>query len=319
MPDAIQVILPIMFFLLSCAVLILSGFALLKSITKISVFLRLSAFTTGFTVVALSTSLPELFVGIASALKGTPVLSLGNVIGSNIANLTLVLGIAILATGGIKIPRRHLKHDVLLMVLISVLPVVLSSIGGVLSELDGAFLLIIFVFYWYHLLHKTKNHALEDRIQRLSVVGYTLLFVAAIVGLYLAAEQTVHYGIQLAAVIGLPTLFVGLFFLAIGTSLPELIFQTTAMVKGLSEFALGDIIGSVITNSTLVIGITAMIAPIPMQRILFLTASGFMILAAILFATFIDATNKLTKAEGITLIFFYILFTITEFTIKGVI
>lgn len=306
-------------FLLSCIALAVAGFLLLKSVTKISIFLRLSAFITGFTIVALSTSLPELFIGIAAALDKTPVISLGTVIGSNISDLTLVAGIAILAAGGIKIPRRHIKHDVLFMILIMLFPIILSVIGKQLSRIDGAILIITFVIYWYHLIKKTKNHILSEPISRISVIGYTLLFVASIITLYIAADYTVFYGTQFGLAIGLPALFVGLFFLAIGTSLPELIFETSAMVKGLSEFAIGDIVGSVVTNATLVLGVTALITPIDLQKILFLTASGFMVVAAILFSTFIDASNKLTKAEGITLILFYVLFTITEFTLKGVI
>ena len=312
-----QIITTLLLFLTSCAGLVISGTLLLKSITKISAFLRLSAFTTGFTILALSTSLPELFVGIYSAINNNPTLSMGTVIGSNIADLTLVAGIAILATGGIKIPRKHIKHDVILMIIISALPIILTKIGNQLSRIDGMLLLTIFIIYWKHLLTKQKNHKLTEKIPRIQVVLYTLLFVATITGLYFTAEKTVQYGTQLAMLINLPILFVGLFFLAIGTSLPELIFETTAMIKGLPEFALGDIVGSVVTNSTLVLGITAIITPIESGKILFLTASGFMIVATMLFATFIDASNKLTKIEGITLILFYILFTLVEFTIKG--
>jgi len=314
-----QLLITLFLFLISCTGLAISGMLLLKSIIKISIFLRLSAFITGFTILAVSTSLPELFVGIASALNNNPLLSMGNIIGSNIADLTLVAGIAILATGGIKIPRRHIKHDVLLMIIISILPVALSILGNELSKIDGIILLVIFVVYWRHLLVKSKNHQLKNNIRRTEAVAYTLLFVISLVGLYFTAEATVKQGIILAQAIGLPMILVGLFFLAIGTSLPELIFETTAMVKGLPEFALGDIVGSVVTNSTLVLGITAIISPIQSGKVLFLTAAGFMILATIIFATFIDASNKLTKAEGITLILFYVLFTIVEFTIKGVI
>ena len=309
----------LLLFLVSCAVLVISGILLLKAIIKISAFLRLSAFITSFTILAIATSLPELFVGITSAINKNPTLGLGTVIGSNIADLTLVAGIAILFSGGIKIPRRHIKHDVLLMIGIAVLPIILSTIGNQLYAIDGAILLIIFIVYWRHLITKTKNHKLKENITKIASIGYTLLFVAALAGLYLSAENTVKYGTELSTILGIPLILTGLFFLAIGTSLPELILETTAMVKGLPEFALGDIVGSVVTNSTLVLGITAIIHPIENTGILFLTASGFMVLATILFATFIDANNKLTKAEGITLILFYVLFTIVEFVVKGVI
>ena len=314
-----QIMTTVLLFVASCIGLVISGILLLKAITKISAFLRLSAFTTGFTILALSTSLPELFVGIYSAINNNPILSMGTIIGSNIADLTLVAGIAILATGGIKISRKHIKHDVILMIIISALPLILTKLGNQLSRIDGILLIIIFAVYWKHLLTKTKNHKLKEKISRIEAVLYTLLFVITITGLYFTAEKTVQYGIQLAAIINLPILFVGLFFLAIGTSLPELIFETTAMVKGLSEFALGDIVGSVVTNSTLVIGVTAIITPIESGKILFLTASGFMIVATVLFATFIDASNRLTKIEGISLILFYVLFVLVEFTIKGVV
>ncbi len=140
-------IINLVLFLLSCIVLVLAGSWLVKSLSKIASFLHLSEFVAGFIIMALATSLPELFVGITSALTKNTALLLGTVIGSNIANLTIVAGIPILLARGMKIKSRRTKTDALYLVFISIIPLTLMLIGRQLDRIDGAILIVVFFIY----------------------------------------------------------------------------------------------------------------------------------------------------------------------------
>ena len=144
-----------------------------------------------------------------------------------------------------------------------------------------------------------------------------MLFLAALPLLFFTSKFVVQSGKALAFDLALPAIFIGLFFLAIGTSLPELIFQSRAVLRGNKEMALGDLIGSVIANSTLVLGITAIIAPIEANIFLFMTSSFFMIILCFLFAIFLETGNKLNWKEGLLLLLLYVLFLMVEFNLKS--
>src|SRR3990172_1501065 len=137
-------------FLLSCITLVFSGGVLVKSLTRIAQFLRLSEFVVAFVIMAVATSLPELFVGISAALAHYPSLALGTVIGSNIADITLVGGIMIVLARKITI-ERAVRTDALLMVGIAALPLILMILGRELSRIDGTILILVFLSYLYYL------------------------------------------------------------------------------------------------------------------------------------------------------------------------
>src|SRR3989338_3337593 len=309
------------FFIISCLVLVASGAFVVRSLLKISAFLRLSEFVVGFIVMALSTTLPELFVGINSALSKNSALSLGNVIGSNIVNLSLIGGIAIVVAGKVVCKAKEIKKDAIYMVVLALIPIVLMYLGNSLSRVDGAILISIFVVFGVMIYAKRKIPAKEekDSISRLSAIISTVIFVVGVIALFLSSRYVVKYGISLALGLALPPIFIGLFFVAIGTSLPELVFSVRAMKTGHSGFALGDLIGAVMVNSTLVLGITALIYPITANFFLFLSSAVFMVVTAFIFMTFIESGQGLTTTEGIALIFLYILFIIIELSLAGVV
>jgi len=315
-----MLIVNLILFLISCIVLIISGTLLVKTLTKIASFLRLSEFVVGFIIMAFATSIPELFVGITSALTKNPALALGNVIGANIINLTLVIGIAILLGKGIKIESKKTKTDALYMVGIAALPMVLMVIGGSLSRIDGIILLAAFALYARRILQQRKlfKKEVEDSIKRKDIILTTILFVFSLALLFLSARFVVEYATSLSVDLALPPIIVGLFIISIGTTLPELTFGSRAVLAGHSEMALGNSIGSVIVNSTLVLGITAIIFPITANILLFSISAIFMVVIAFLFATFVESGNKLYVKEGISLILLYIFFVIIEFYINTI-
>ena len=134
--------------------------------------------------------------------------------------------------------------------------------------------------------------------------------------LFFCANFVVEYAGLLSIGIALPTIMISLFLVAIGTTLPELVFETRAVLTGHSEMALGNLIGSVVVNSTLVLGITALIYPITANFLLFVVGAIFMIIIAFLFATFVESGSKLYWKEGVSLILFYIFFCIIEFYLQ---
>ena len=306
-------------FIISCLVLVFAGGLLVRSLAKLASFLRISEFMLAFILMALSTSLPELFVGISAALIGKPALALGNVIGSNIADLTLVAGIAALLGRGLKVKHEPIKKDAYWMVPIAVLPIILMYIGKELSRIDGAILIGVLGLYIWRLLSTKRKYITDSRekVSRWGGIGYFVLFIVSLPLLFYASKFVVNSGTALAFDLAMPAIFVGLFFLAIGTSLPELVFQSRAVLHGAQEMALGDLIGSVVANSTLVLGVTALIMPITANLFLFLTSSFFMIELCFMFAVFLESGKGISWKEGLILLFMYILFLIVELNLKG--
>ena len=313
-----MLLITLILFLISGLVLIVSGSFLLKLIVKIASYLKLSEFIVAFVIMAFSTSIPELFVGISSAINKNPSLSLGNVIGSNIADLTLVIGIAALLGKGIKVKNPFIKKDSLFMLLIALIPIPLMMLGSSLSRLDGIILTSVFLIYILHLIkerRELKNQFKEKNKKHFMI--NLILFLISLSILFLSAHFVVKYAVQLSIELLLPAMIIGLFLVAVGTSLPELIFETRAVLAKKGDLAVGDAMGSVVCNSTLVLGVTAIIYPITGNLLLFLTSIIFMAIIVFLFMLFIRSEKGLSITESITLIMLYILFILFEFYLKS--
>ncbi len=314
-----MVLTTILWFILACILLVIAGSALVKSLAKLSIFLRMNEFVAAFIIMAFCTSLPELFVGISAALAKTPTFSLGNVIGSNIIDLTLVAGIAVLLARGIKIRGGLIRSQVFGMVLLAALPMVLMFFGRQLSRLDGLILLGAFAIYFYKMLsskHAQFKKKLSDHVTHWAALGLFSVFLISGVVLFYSAKMVVNYGSELALYLGLPPLLIGLFFVALGTSLPDLAFSARAAMTNHAPLAIGDLVGAVVVNSTIVLGVTALITPIVNSFLLFVTSAAFMIAITFLFATFVASGDKLTWREGVSLIIFYAVFLIVELNLE---
>ncbi|MEM5798034.1 MAG: sodium:calcium antiporter [Candidatus Aenigmatarchaeota archaeon] len=308
-------------FIASCGVLVASGMRLVKSLSIISEFLRITEFTAAFIIMAIATSLPELFVAVTSSLNNVPVLSLGNIIGANILNLTFVTGIIVLLGRGIKVRRKETKKDSFFAVGILALPLLMFLIEGHISRIGGLILIVLFFAYSWFLMKERKKYQkpLENNIKKWQIVTESILFVILIILLLFSANFVVRYAIQLSNEMNIDPIMLGFFILSIGTVLPELVFGCSATLKGRGEMALGDQIGTIITNSTLVLGIAAVICPITAHVTSFLIGSVFMLLSAFIFATFIASGKKFDITEGISLILLYLFFVFLEFYTKGII
>ncbi|MBI4451422.1 sodium:calcium antiporter [Candidatus Woesearchaeota archaeon] len=305
-------------FILSLLAMFAAGGYLVNSLVVISRFLRLSGFAVAFIVMSLATSVPELFVGIAAGLEGKPSLSLGNIIGSNIADIALIGGITIVLARGIQVRSRLVRRDALWMTGTAALPVALFAIGNQLSRIDAVILMAAFIGYTWYMAKSRRDFSapLDDQLNRWRVIGSVLLFAASITALFISAKYAVESGAALALDLGAPNIFVGLFFLAVGSSLPELVFGVQAVLKHRPELNLGNLMGSVVVNSTLILAVTAFISPISANFLLFMSSSAFMLVACFLWAVFTERRG-FTLNSGIALILFYVLFLLVELNLRA--
>ena len=313
-----MIAMDIFYFLLACAVLVSSGSFLVKTLAKISEFLRISEFAAASVIMAVATSLPELFVGVNSAISQNPALSLGNVIGANILDLTLVLGIIIITARGIKV-KKVAKADSLWMTGIVILPLLLFFIGNSLSRIDGLILILIFLIYSIRTLKRRhKGKRLKDNLGRYEVLNNFSIFSISLITLFFSAHFLVKYASNIAGHFGLPPVIVGLFIISIGTTLPELTFGVRAAMLKHGDMALGNQVGTVIINSTLILGVVALIYPITANFPAFLISSVFLIIISFIFITLVSSGRSLSIKAGIFLILIYLFFMIVEFYIQSV-
>ncbi len=315
-------------FVVACLVLVKSGDWLVKSLLSISSILKMKEFVIGFIIMAVFTTMPELFIGIMSAVNKMPELALGTAIGSNIADLTLVIGVAVLLGRGMPVNLKTVKKDCFFMLIIASLPVIFM-IDRSVSRIEAAVLVAVFFAYmWYvfrerWLFRRTidgkanRPLLLELKSNLKQLIRHASVFLFSLTLLLISANFVVNYAINLSVALALPTLLIGLFMVAVGTSLPDMVFGVKAVLTKHEEMALGDIIGAVVVNSTLVIGVSALIFPLTTANImLFFTGATFMLLVAFLFTTFVETESKITVNEGISLIMLYAFFIFIEFYMK---
>ncbi len=311
----------LLLFIVSCFVLIVSAELLVKSLTKIAFYFRLSDFVVGFMIVALATSVPELFVGVTSALSGHAELSLGNVIGSNIIDLTLVVGILALLRKGVRVETKAVRTDTLYMFLVSALPLVLMLTGKSLDKVDGYILLGAFFVYVVRLFYqqgKFRDEQYSLDVSQGEFIGSLAAAAVALVLLLVSAGYLVSASAGLSSDLLSPPILVGLFLISIGTTMPELIFGSGAILLRHKHMAFGDIIGSVVANNTLVLGLAVLLSDKPLEPniLIFMVSAFFMVVVAFLFTTFVEVEKHILWQEGLALILMYVIFVIIVLNIR---
>lgn len=305
-------------------VLIKSTDILVHNLKKLSQKTQLGGYFLSALIVGLATSLPELSVGITSALSGIPNMALGNAIGSNIANLSLIAGGAALVSGSIRIHNHSYGRDLLYAFLAGLAPLFLLMDNG-LSRVDGLILIAVYGFYHYFLLKKriddmddVENGGIFRQVfekLRTNGSGRHLLLVLVSVGLILfSGSMIVKSGIALSDSLHISALLVGIVFISLGTTLPEFVVNIKAIRRKEASLFMGNILGTIIANGTLVVGITAILSPLTIRAISdYLVASVFYISIFIFFYFFVRTRERLQRWEGGTLVALYILFVLLEF------
>lgn len=248
--------------------LVFGGNWLLKSAVALSLKLNISKVVIGMTVVSFATSAPELIVSINAALTGASDLALGNVIGSNIANLGLVLGITLIL-GNMNVAKSFYKIDWPVMMIASALLFFFLSNDNVIVQYEGIILFSFLIFFLIYLLRFQKNTVIEEPLEggevRLTVFRTTFFFVIGAAGLYGGSELLIRGATSLATQFGVTERVIGVTIVSIGTSVPELAASIIAIIKKEKAISLGNLIGSNIFNILAVIGITSIITPISLS------------------------------------------------------
>lgn len=271
---------------------------------------------------ALGTSIPELFVSFLSALDKQSNLALGTVIGSNIANLSIIIGGAALVGGGVAVGGKFLKTDIFWAFLIGAAPMILLF-DKTLSRLDGVILLGLYVFYQLVIFQERYREIPQEEgfIQRLlrklnhqnvrRELGWIFLGFAL---LLFSGEMLVEVASRLALALKIPVLLVGLILVAVGTSLPELAFSIKAIRHHQPEMVFGNLLGSVVANATLILGLAVFISPIRVTALFqYLLATMAFVIIFGAFYFFVRTKRRLERWEGAFLVGFYLAFVLSEF------
>jgi cation:H+ antiporter len=249
---------------------------------------------------------------VTSAFAHTTDLALGNVIGANILNLTLIIGLATVLARGIRVRSRVIKKDFFYMMGIILLPLLLMW-DQQLSRFDGILLIAVFVLYiWQMIRQEHKFHKRFDFVEKKELRKHIIIAVIALVVLIVAANYVVMFANNLSIDLAIPSILIGLIILSLGTSLPELVLDTKAAMSHHEELAIGDTIGSVITNSTLVLGVTALITPIQADLFFFFTSALFMVVASFIFITFGESEKGISWKEGLSMVMLYVFFIVVQ-------
>jgi cation:H+ antiporter len=313
----------ILIFGFSCLILVKSGALLVRALTRIAQFLGWKEFVVASVLMAFATSLPEIFIGVTSALHQQPELSFGNVIGSNIIALTLVIGIGAILAGGIKMEGKVLKKSTLYAIAIALLPFLLI-LDGKISRIDGTILILSLVFYFRQLLAQEERFTkvFSNDFKR-EWVHFKLflkdlgIFLVGVFLLLLSAEGVVFSSLNLAAEFNLPLIIIGLFLVAFGTSIPEITFGVRSVILGHKEMVVGDAIGSVVVNSSLALGIVALISPFSISFFSpYLIGIIFTVITVFFFFVFSRTGQEITRKEALFLLEIYILFVLVEILTK---
>ncbi len=259
----------------------------------------------GLTVVAMGTSAPEAAVSVSSAMAGSNAIAIGNVLGSNSANILLILGLTAYITT-LNVQKNTIQYEMPFMIAITFLLGFMGWNFGHISQASAAILLVIFaIFLGYLYIISKQNTCDVAEIKNLSVVKIVLYILLGLVALVVGSKLTVDSACEIARFVGISERVIGLTIVAIGTSLPELVTSAIAAKKGESDIAIGNIVGSNIFNILFVLGIAGIILPIPFSQE-FVFDSIIAILAAVLLLMFTFRNKKMGKKTGILFILIYI-------------
>lgn len=274
----------------------------------------------GLTIVSIGTSMPELFVSITSAIDGYSDMAIGNVIGSNLCNLLLILGISA-AINPIIFKKETKLIEIPICIGTSIVFLILANIGNSISRIDAIILIALFIaFICYTIMmakkgedfdeisEKEKQRSAEEGKKRKIIVDIIYIIVG-IIALKIGGDLVVEHSEKIAKMFNVSDKIIGLTIVAIGTSLPELVTSVTAALKKNSDIAIGNIIGSNIFNMLLIIGAAAAISPMNYNTSYNLQM-GILIVATIVLGIFpyTDRKDEMTISNGITYLMLYALY-----------
>lgn len=259
----------------------------------------------GLTIVAMGTSAPEAAVSITSALKGNAGITIGNVVGSNIMNVLVILGLTAVIRA-IAVKKSTIRYEIPFTIGITVVLAVLGLTDNTVSRLDGVILWVLMIVYLLYLLRMAKKgqDVLEDVPKLTKKDTLPRMILSILIGgalIVWGADVTVDAATELALIFGMSDRLIGLTIVAFGTSLPELVTSVTAAVKGKADIAVGNIVGSNIFNILFVVGTTALITPV-VYSANFLVDSIVAVATMVLLLICVLPKKKLGRLGGVVML-----------------
>lgn len=279
----------------------------------------------GLTIVSIGTSMPELFVSITSALEGHSDMAMGNVIGSNVCNLLLILGLSTVIHP-VKFQRETRLIEIPMCLALTIIFMILCNTNADITRIEAGVLIglfVMFILYTIWMGIKGEKFDYEDTIEQkkeentnISMLRSILYVVLGIIGLKIGGDLTVDYSVKIAQQFQISEQIISLTILAVGTSLPELVTSVTAARKGNSDIAIGNIIGSNIFNMLLIIGVTALIKPIT-YNVVYNVQLIILVVATLLLSLFpiIPPKNEMNRPNGLVYLAFYAIYLMILFQI----
>ncbi len=304
----------ILFLIGGLLVVLLGAHALVDGASSIAKRFNISDMVIGLTIVSIGTSMPEMSISVISALKGNTDIAVGNILGSNIANILLILGLS-----SIVYPLTIQKNTQYKEIPLSILAILLIGICGndiffdhgtsnVLSRIDGIVFLCFFVIFMYYTfqISNTNDVELVD-VKQQPLWKSVLYVVVGMVGLYFGGNYFVEGAIIIARYFGMSDAIIGLTIVALGTSLPELATSLVAASKKNSDIAIGNVVGSNILNVFLILGVTATIKPLPLHATANVDISVALFASLLLFlSTMVFRKRIITRGEGFVFVSVYV-------------
>jgi cation:H+ antiporter len=306
-------ILPFLMLVVGLVVLIKGSDYFIEGAAFLARYFGVAELVIGLTIVSMGTSLPELGVSAYASYRGNSLIAVGNVVGSNVANIALILGLMLLFRS-IVVEESMYRRDSYFMFGISVIFAAMVFHDNVISRLEGVFLMILFVLY-LTLLFK-RNIGMVEEYPILKTDGLlkeSLKLVIGALGVFIGSRVLVSSAVEIASIWGVSEGAIGSTLVAVGTSLPELAVSATALTKGYTPISLGNVIGSNIFNILWIIGVASLISPLNADDVLIRFNVPIMLAVAVLLILFMRYVKEFGKAEGITFIGIYILFLVANF------
>lgn len=312
--DVINIILPYIMLVVGFALLIKGADFFVDGSGSIAKKLKIPDIIIGLTIVAMGTSMPELVVSVTSAIGGSSDIAIGNVVGSNLLNILIILGLSSLLIP-IKVDDSMFKRDIpVLLGTAVVVPVIVLLSNNMVGRIGGAILMAFFVFYIFltvrsALAYRKNNadipEAEGESIKEISWFKSILFTIGGAAVIIIGGDMSVDGAVAIAQQLGLSEAVIGLTIVALGTSLPELVTSVVAAKKGNSDIALGNIVGSSIFNVLLILGTTAVIKPVPVPFASLIDL--FILLGVTIYLAIAARTGKkLSRLEGASFLVIYV-------------
>ncbi len=305
-----MILLAVILLCVGLALVILSADEAIKRLLNLARFLRLSEFVISFVLAGVIAILPELTIGVLAAAEGSSSLGFGVILGANVADLTLVIGVVVLLSGNVHLDAPIVKN-MRLSFLAVILPVLLF-VDGEISRLDGVILIVVFLLYVFNLLRTKRDGAtFTGRRTRLQLTIETLILIASLAFLFVGGTLITDNSQVISLALGLPLFIVGL-VVAVGTCLPEMAFAIRSCNKMHCGLGLGNILGNVLADSLLTIGIIALIQPIKPEFALPPLLTGGTMAVSALVVVVLSRRGVLNRRDGALLILIYALFIVVQ-------